>query len=217
MRTMTSRRLLGLFAALVLALGVLPHSSPPAHAADRVVTLVGSLQSEVGCPGDWDPSCGSSALVQGPPGVWTTTLTVPAGDFEYKVALNGGWDTNYGANAVAGGANIPLVLAAPTAVTFFYSDATHLITDDVSTALTFAVGSFQSELGCSGDWKEDCPAAWLADPAGGSVLTFSTTAIPVGAYEAKVAVGLSWDINYGAGGVRVARTSRSVSPKRARP
>ena len=143
MRTMTSRRLLGLFAALVLALGVLPHSSPPAHAADPVVvTLVGSLQSEVGCLGDWDPSCTASALVQGPPGVWTTTVDLPAGDFEYKVALNNSRETNYGANAVPGGANIPLHLTGPTTVTFFYSNATHLIADDVSTALTFAVGSF---------------------------------------------------------------------------
>ena len=64
-----------------------------------VVTLVGSLQSELGCPGDWQPECAQTRLqpVAGSPGVFQGTFDVPAGSYEYKVALNGSWEENYGA------------------------------------------------------------------------------------------------------------------------
>src|SRR5205814_1711074 len=57
------------------------------------------------------------------------------------------------------------------------------------------------ELGCPGDWMPDCRASELLDPDGDGVYTFTTTAIPAGSYEVKVAHNLSWDENYGAGGV----------------
>src|SRR4051794_24864556 len=63
------------------------------------VALVGSLQSELGCPGDWQPECAQTRLqpVAGSPGVFRGTFDVPAGGYEYKVALNNSWDENYGA------------------------------------------------------------------------------------------------------------------------
>src|SRR5262245_47831120 len=64
-----------------------------------------------------------------------------------------------------------------------------------------APGSFQSELGCPGDWMPDCRASELLDPDGDGVYTFTTTAIPAGSYEVKIAHNLSWAENYGAGGV----------------
>ncbi len=63
-----------------------------------------------------------------------------------------------------------------------------------------AAGSFQSELGCPGDWQPDCLRSWLQDPDGDGIYTFSTTAIPAGSYEFKAALNESWDENYGAGG-----------------
>src|SRR5215216_4026327 len=60
------------------------------------VTLVGSLQSEVSCAGDWDPTCTASYLsYDGGDDVWKGSWNVPAGDtgsYEYKAALNNGWD-----------------------------------------------------------------------------------------------------------------------------
>ena len=58
------------------------------------VALVGSLQSELGCPGDWQPECAATRLqpVAGSPGVYRGTFTPPAGTYEYKVALNNSWD-----------------------------------------------------------------------------------------------------------------------------
>lgn len=67
--------------------------------------------------------------------------------------------------------------------------------------LTVAVGSFQSELGCSGDWQPDCTKTQLTDPDADGVWTLETTALPAASYEAKVALNGSWDENYGAGGV----------------
>src|SRR5690606_9458894 len=64
-----------------------------------------------------------------------------------------------------------------------------------------APGSFQSELDCPDDWDPSCMRTWLKDIDGDGIYTFSTTAIPAGSHEVKVTHGLSWDENYGAGGV----------------
>ena len=85
---------------------------------------------------------------------------------------------------------------------FYYDHGTHWITDNRGTAIVTAPGSFQSELGCPGDWQPDCLRSWLQDPDGDGVFTFTTRGLPAGAYEVKVAINESWDENYGEGGVR---------------
>jgi hypothetical protein len=206
----TAFHLLALFALLFsFAAGIAPAhatSVAPAPAASHTaepasVTLVGSLQSELGCPGDWDPSCAASKLTYDADDLaWQGTWNVPAGSYEYKAALNGSWDENYGQNAQPGGANIPLNLAAGAAVKFYYSHDTHWITDNVNSTIATVPGSFQSELGCAGDWDPGCLRSWLQDPDGDGTYTFETSAIPPGAYEGKVAIDEGWDLNYGAGG-----------------
>jgi len=122
---------LGLLLSLVAAPAYADHTPLPSQ-----VTLVGSLQSELGCPGDWQPECAQTALlpVAGSPGLFRASFSVPAGGFEYKVALNGTWDENYGAGGAPGGANIPLT--APGGVlTFTYDHETHRIVDDAPRAL----------------------------------------------------------------------------------
>ena len=64
-----------------------------------------------------------------------------------------------------------------------------------------APGSFQSELGCPGDWDPTCLRSWLQDPDGDGIYAFETTALPQGSYETKVAINESWNENYGQGGV----------------
>ena len=119
--------------AVGLALGVIaPYAASASHTPEpSVVALVGTLQSEVGCPGDWQPECPQSRLqpVAGSPDLYRATFDVPAGSYEYKVALNSGWDENYGAGGTAGGANLALN-ATGGPVTFTYSHLTHRITDD---------------------------------------------------------------------------------------
>ena len=166
------------------------------------VTVAGSLQSELGCSGDWDPACSATHLVfDANDNVWQNTFSVPAGSWEYKAALNDSWDENYGAGAARNGANIPLNLASPASVKFYYDHETHWITDNVNSIIATAPGSYQSELGCTGDWDPSCLRSWLQDPDGDGIYSFRTTAIPGGTYEVKVAINESWDINYGAGGV----------------
>ena len=77
------------------------------------VTIAGSLQSELGCSGDWQPDCAMTHLANDAnDDVWQGSWDIPAGNYEYKAALNNTWDENYGLNATAGGANIPLNLAS---------------------------------------------------------------------------------------------------------
>ncbi|MEE1619368.1 pullulanase-type alpha-1,6-glucosidase [Brachybacterium sp. J153] len=61
-------------------------------------------------------------------------------------------------------------------------------------------GSHNAAMGCSGDWDPSCTAAALSLDADSGLYT-GTFSIPAGSYEYKVAVGGSWDENYGAGGV----------------
>ncbi len=166
------------------------------------VTIVGSLQSELSCPGDWQPECAASHLTYDlGDDVWQGTWTIPAGAYEYKAALNDGWTENYGLHAAAGGANIPLNLAASTSVKFYYDHKSHWVTENQTSVIAVAPGDFQSELGCGGDWDPSCLRSWLQDPDGDGVYTFETTALPLGDYQGKVAINEGWSENYGAGGV----------------
>ncbi|MEZ4861654.1 MAG: pullulanase-type alpha-1,6-glucosidase [Caldilineaceae bacterium] len=201
-------RRLNLLLTIALLFSIAPITMPQPVWADHTpspsgVALVGDLQAEVGCPGDWQPECALSELTYDPADdLWQGAFALPAGAWAYKVALNDTWDENYGANAQPNGANIPLTLAAPTTVKFYYDHHSHWITDNQSSVIAVAPGSFQSALGCPGDWQPDCLRSWLQDPDGDGLYTFSTTTIPAGAYEAKVALNESWDLNYGAGGIQ---------------
>ncbi|MGH3071233.1 MAG: alpha-amylase family glycosyl hydrolase [Gaiellaceae bacterium] len=187
-------------AALVL---LLASGAPASHTpAPATVTIAGSLQSELGCSGDWQPDCAATHLVyDAGDDAWQRSFDVPAGSWEYKAPLNDSWAENYGANATRDGANIALTLGSARNVTFYYDHETHWLADSVNSTIAVAPGSFQSELGCPGDWDPGCLRSWLQDPDGDGTYGFSTTALPAGSYETKVAIGESWDENYGAGGV----------------
>jgi len=166
------------------------------------VAVPGSLNSEMGCAGDWDPACPNDQLaLDSNDKIWKGTFNLPAGAYSYKVALNGTWDENYGAGGVRDGSNIDLPLPTDQAVTFYYDHRTHWVTSNVQGPIVVAPGSFQSEMGCSSDWDPACMRSWLQDPDGDGTFTLSTTQIPPGAYESKVAINLSWAENYGQNGV----------------
>jgi hypothetical protein len=135
-------------------------------------------------------------------GVWRGSFDLVAGTYEYKAAIDGAWNESYGLGGVAGGANIPLSLGAQTSTRFYYDETTHWVTDSVNSVIVTAAGSFQSELGCPGDWDPSCMRSWLEDPDGDGTYTFTTTAIPAGSYDTKAAIDESWTENYGSGGVR---------------
>lgn len=104
-----------------------------AQSEDRIVGVPGSHQAAAGCAGDWDPACDVTFMSdEDGDGIYTLTVTLPAGDYEYKVAMNGGWDENYGVDGAPGGDNIMLSLSEETEVTFTYDDSTNIITDSVN-------------------------------------------------------------------------------------
>jgi hypothetical protein len=198
-------------------LGAIPSASPvlaapaPRPAADHTanptsVTIVGSLQSELGCGGDWDPGCNSTFMdFDAEDDVWQRSFSVPAGDWLYKAALNGSWAENYGVNATPNGDNIPLNLGVARDVKFYYDHKSHWVTDNENSVIATAAGDFQSEVGCTagpngGDWEPSCLRSWLQDVDGDGIYTFETAAIPPGNYQAKVALNESWDVSFGQGG-----------------
>ena len=160
--------------------------------------------SELGCPGDWQPDCAATQLTfDADDRVWQRTFDVPAGNWEYKAALNGTLGRELRRARAAERRQHPAEpRGSQTAVKFYYDHETHWITDNQNAVIATAPGSFQSELGCPGDWQPDCLRSWLQDPDGDGIYTFTTSAIPAGNYEVKVAINESWDENYGAGGVQ---------------
>ncbi|WP_411376539.1 alpha-amylase family glycosyl hydrolase [Arthrobacter sp. MPF02] len=93
------------------------------------VSVPGSLNSELGCSGDWEPACDQAQLTLDPADlVWKLTVPdLPAGSYEFKAALNRSWDISYGAGGASPGANIVLQHDGGP-VTFRYDHANHVTT-----------------------------------------------------------------------------------------
>ncbi len=221
----TPRRALQLCCVLAMLVGLLGTpgaATPRALANDQPaptrVTVPGNLGSELGCTeggGDWQPSCnGPAGTITATPnplqandladqgnGVWARQLAeLPAGSYEYKLALNGAWDNSYNGRPVVNG-NTGLTLAAPRAVKFYYDHKTHYVADSANQTIYTIPGSFNSELGCAGDWQPECLRTLMSDADGDGTFTFTTDQLPAGSYEFKVATNESWsNPNYGAGG-----------------
>ena len=96
-----------------------------------MVNLPGSYQDQTGCGGQWDPACEATALTEGDDGLYTLTVDLTAGDYEYKVALDGAWTVNYGSDGAQDGPNYTLSLTADGSVTFTYDPETHLVEAEV--------------------------------------------------------------------------------------
>ncbi|MBG6224241.1 glycosidase [Arthrobacter sp. CAN_A2] len=93
------------------------------------VAVAGSLDSELGCGGDWDPACDQAQMTfDDASQTWILEVAdLPAGSYEYKAALDRGWTENYGAGGGRDGSNIVLQHAGGP-VTFVYDHRTHVIT-----------------------------------------------------------------------------------------
>ncbi|TFC16290.1 pullulanase-type alpha-1,6-glucosidase [Cryobacterium algoritolerans] len=177
----------------------LADTGTPPPAVD-MVTVAGSVDSEIGCAGDWQPGCEAAKLTKRADGIYAGTFDLPAGAYEYKIAINGSWDINYGAGGVPNGANVAFT-APGGPVTFYFDPRNNFFQNTAQGPIVALAGSFQEEAGCPGDWKPDCLATWLQDIHGDGILTWSTSTLPTGSYEGKVAHNLGWAENYGANGV----------------
>jgi pullulanase len=204
--------LMMLICLFCIGIGVQAQANQDAVPTPDFVTVPGTIQSKLGCPGDWQPECKNTELIyNADKDVWEATFELPAGSYEYKVALNGTWDVNYGLNGEPGGDNIPLVLEADTAVTFTYDHKFGLATDSVNGGgpvtpppageipdTVNVPGTIQPLLGCPGEWQPDCAATMLEYNADDDVWMRTFDNLPAGSYEYKVAIDGSWTENYGA-------------------
>ena len=175
------------------------------------VFVPGSFNEEVGCSGDWQPACPEVALtLDENDQVWSRTFEggqeIPAGDYAFKAAVDADlnddpWAENYGAGGVFKGGDIELN-ADGGPVTFWYSHATHWVTNSIETPHLYVVtGDLQSELGCSADDDPACLRSWLQDRDGDGVWTFRNHTVPPGTYTARITQDLSAGANsWGAGG-----------------
>ncbi len=104
----------------VAAPAVADHTPQPDH-----VTLVGSLQKQLGCDDDWAPACEDTRLepVAGTSS-YDAVFSVPPGSYEFKVALNDSWGESYGGGG-DGTANIPLHLEHTAELRFSYDHESH--------------------------------------------------------------------------------------------
>ena len=202
-RIMTALVLLTLLISLFPFGSALADQTPP----PTQVVIAGTMQSELGCSGDWQPDCDKTALKYDEQAdVWTGTFEIqPKNDQDgkgprYKAALNGSWSENYGQKAQAGGADIPLVVDQPTLVKFYYDHKSHWVTDNYNTPILVATGDFQKALGCKQDNDPTCLRSWLQDPDGDGLYTFATTQIPAGTYQVSFAVNESMKESYGTDG-----------------
>ena len=154
------------------------------------------------CAGDWLPECELTQLsFDDDDGVWQASFDLPTGNWE----VQGRAERHVGARTMgcAVRAMAPtsrLALAAPATVKFFYDDVSHWVTDNRSSVIATAPGSFQSELGCAADWDPGCLRSWLQDADGDGIAQLSTSALPPGDYEFKVAIDEGWAENYGLDG-----------------
>lgn len=181
--------------------GSTPISGPVTQPAQ--VSVPGTHQQAMGCANNWDPACTQAQLsLDANDHVWKGTYTsIPAGEYQFKAAIDGSWTENYGAGGAPNGANLTYNAPGGAPVTFYYDHATHYVTNDALGPILTAPGSFQTALGCSANWDPACMQPWLQDPDGDGVYTWATASLPAGNYEFKVAEGLSFATNYGAGGV----------------
>ncbi|MBT2532187.1 pullulanase-type alpha-1,6-glucosidase [Arthrobacter sp. ISL-48] len=173
---MSGRRRKALLSALAIGTSIpaaLAGMALPAIAAHTElpssVTLVGSLQDELGCAGEWQLECAATRLqpVPGTEGIYQATFDVPAGSYEVKAALNDSWAENYGADGIAGGANIP-VQAPGGPVTFTYDHSTHRLSDDLPESLGGP---------SAGHWLTSDTIAWKGlDPAQATSFALYTAA-----------------------------------------
>ncbi len=164
------------------------------------VTIAGSLGHLIAGCSDWQQDCAAAHMTRSATdGVWRFSTTLPAGSYEYKAVIDDSWNVgSYGLHATLGGANIPLVVPSGGATVKFYFDQTsHWITDNINAVITTAAGSFQSAVGCPGNWQPECLKSWMEDIDGDGVYIYDTpTSIP-GSYEFKAALNENWTVSYG--------------------
>lgn len=167
--------------------------SPLALTADSIVAA-GSFNSEVGCPGDWNNDCEAAELVlDEDSGLYIGEFDLDAGSYEYKISRGASWEDEnvWGEFGQQPGDNIPFTTDGST--TYIVFDlATGWSVAGNRSALYTVRGSFQSQVGCDGDWNADTCLATVMYPQQSGDLAYRTDRIAAGAGSFKIGLGEGW-------------------------
>ena len=127
-------------------------------AQSPIVTLPGSFQAAVGCPGDWQPECLVTLMFPNGDGTYSwATNQLPAGSYEVKVAHGLSWSENYGVGGALDGDNHEFTAAANKSVVFTYNINTHLLEITVEDPPLAGTGQLL------GHWINEGTIAWPAN------------------------------------------------------
>lgn len=164
------------------------------------VHIAGSFQSEIGLPNDWTPN--GTALVNQGNGIWSITVNIPAGYYEYKFINGASWGKDEspatlcninGNRAVSVGAS---TLAIPTTLFGQCAGTSATVVFQVSMkGQSFinpngihVAGDFQNEAGYAADWA---PGESRMYDQNDSIYKLAVT-LPAGSYQYKFVNGNSW-------------------------
>ena len=169
----------------------------------KSISLIGSFQSEIGCPNDNDIGCDNPALVQNSEtGIWEGSFTFPPGCYTYRVKEMSGCDfIFYGKDGVAGSENIELYIPSNDEVSFKYNPVSHKITsspfgDPPQEVRKVSLwGSLQNELGCPFDNNDNCeePALIHNEDTG---MWEGTYTLPAGCYSYRIQETFGCEVNH---------------------
>lgn len=165
-------RILMLAVFLVCALGAAVVAAQDETSDFDTVVVAGTLQTQLGCAGDWLPDCENSALtLDESTGLWVGTFDLTAGTYEYTITVNGTWDVSFGIGGASGmGTNYSVTLTSDAPVTLTFDPVTKITAVEsegiapppaasvegglviwadmlVGPALTELVGAFEDEFG----------------------------------------------------------------------
>ena len=165
-----------------------PYSGAPQEPIK--VSLLGTLQDELGCIYDYDYECDYPALQLNPDsGVWEGSFILPAGCYNFQVKETSICNkfTFYGENGSEGGNEIQLYVPSNDEITFSYNPQTHILSStpysgipQEATKVLF-IGTLQDELGCPYDFDYECDNTSLQFNADSGTWEGSFT-LPAGCY-----------------------------------
>lgn len=159
---------------------------------DTICTLVGNLMNANGLGEDWSPSNVNGKLKEYKNGIYESTYTLKAGNYEYKVAVDESSEKEYGKN----GENVSLSLDKDTEVTFRFDLNKKEVYDSINNPSCFKskailVGGISDCLG--GQTWVPGDDNFKLDYIGGGMYLKNFKVVKPGTMEYKVAYNGAWD------------------------
>lgn len=117
--------LISIAAPLAVAMPVAAQrgSNPPPLPAPVRVAAVGSFQTALGCPQDYDASCQLTELTDAGGGTWSAVLPIPPGDYALRIVASSDQDRSLGAGGDPDGADLTVSVSGSATGLYVAYDA----------------------------------------------------------------------------------------------